>query len=168
MKNIVITNLDNTSGLAVRFTDKDNVYALNDKIEILLSSGTLSLYSGALQLQVSQVRTQGLGQITPPAPHLKTLAQLAAEYDDYEYTVVQTEGTVTPGTTGSTVWGSSASHVSNILTDNGNTAILFVSKYASFVNSPLPTAPVTVRGILQKYNSELQIIIRNLDDVESL
>ncbi len=60
---IVVTSEDNTTGIAIRFSDKDNTYALGDKIEVLLT-GKLTVYAKALQLSVAIINTAKIGNAT--------------------------------------------------------------------------------------------------------
>lgn len=49
---------------------------------------------------------------------------------------------------------------------NQRTVMLYTSNYADFANVALPTGKVNVTGILKRYNSSWELIIRTLDDVE--
>ncbi len=162
-KNWVITSEDNMSGIAIRFSDKDNSYELGDKVEVLLD-GKLQAYKEALQFEVASVKTAkvGTGSITP---RKATAAEINADISKYECCVVTVEGNIT-GPEGAGTYGNKTKHQTNTLTDGGATLDLFVSKYASFVGQPLPTAKVSVTGIAQQYDKKKQLIIRSLDDVK--
>jgi hypothetical protein len=162
-KNLVITAEDNLTGIALRFTDADNTYAMGQKVEILLT-GTLSTYDNALQFQVAKVNTRSIGtaNITPRST---TVANLAENIATFECCVVSTSGVITGGS-GATTYGNATAHQTNTLTDGSNTIDLFVARYATFINDPIPSGTKQVTGIAQSYNNTPQIIIRNLNDVQ--
>ena len=55
----------------------------------------------------------------------------------------------------------------NVLTDiDGNTVIARVSQYAAFASGTIPMLSGTVRGVLTKYGSTFQFMIRTLNDVK--
>ncbi|GAB1415050.1 hypothetical protein MASR2M117_04560 [Paludibacter sp.] len=164
-KNLIITSENNTSGIAIRFTDKDNTYALGDKIEVLLT-GKLTMYENALQLQVAQINTAKIGTATI-TPRTTTIAEIDANVASYEYCVVKVSG-VLAGPTGITVYGNSNTHQNNTLTDGGKSLVAFVAKYSAFIDETIPTETVSVTGIIQKFRETKQIIIRNISDVKKL
>ena len=49
---------------------------------------------------------------------------------------------------------------------DGTTITMRTSNYADFINETLPTGNGNVVGILTRYNSTVQIVIRDLDDVQ--
>ncbi len=53
----------------------------------------------------------------------------------------------------------------SITLSDGTTIIMRTSNYADFINEMLPTGTGDIIGILTRYNSDLQIVIRDLDDV---
>ena len=138
LKNLVITNSDNSEGISVRFSDKDNAYEMNQGVEILVSGATLSMYAGSLQLGVAQLRTQGIGTMEV-VPNVLTVSQLISDYDTYEFTVVQTEGTISASSVSGDKWGSNSAHVTHYLVNGTDSVDLFISKYASFISSTIPT-----------------------------
>ena len=55
----------------------------------------------------------------------------------------------------------------NVLTDvDGNTVIARVSQYATFAGETIPMLSGTVRGVMTKYGSTYQFMIRTLNDVK--
>ena len=50
----------------------------------------------------------------------------------------------------------------------GASIFLYNSQYADFANNILPTGPVNVTGILMRYNSSWELIIRSINDVEEI
>lgn len=170
LKNVIITALDNQSGIMLRLSSNNTTFDLGDKVEIKLE-GTLTQYSGQYQVEVANANVSEVGTATI-TPRTATVSQIAANIASYNYCVVTTEGTIS-GANGATVYGSSSAHTTNTLTDGADHLDLFVSKYATFITSTLPTNRVTVTGIAQSYGTATettsvtnQIIIRNLNDVK--
>lgn len=55
----------------------------------------------------------------------------------------------------------------HIITDvNGNTIILRVSEYSKFAGDLIPSKNGKIRGVLTKYNSDYQFMIRTINDVK--
>ena len=48
------------------------------------------------------------------------------------------------------------------------TTMVYTSNFADFASNPLPQGKVNVTGILKRYNSSWEIIIRSLDDIEEV
>ena len=48
------------------------------------------------------------------------------------------------------------------------TTMVYTSNFADFASNPLPQGKVNVTGILKRYNSSWEIIIRSLDDIEKI
>lgn len=67
---------------------------------------------------------------------------------------------------GSTYADVSASTSRDIILSDGNTVVLRTSNYATFAQNTLPSGTGSVVGILTKYNTTNQIVIRSLDDVD--
>ncbi|MEA4936448.1 MAG: DUF6359 domain-containing protein [Paludibacter sp.] len=162
-KNLVVTSENNLSGIAIRFSDKDNTYSMGDKIEVLLS-GKLTKYAEALQLSVALVNTSKIGTANI-APRTTTIEAVNANLPSFEFCVVTVPGVLT-GPNGATTYGSSSAHQTNVLTNGTNKIDVFVAKYSTFVSESLPSGTVNVTGIVQKYNTTNQLIIRNLNDVK--
>lgn len=61
-----------------------------------------------------------------------------------------------------------AGSVSTYFNELPTTTMVYTSNYADFASNPLPTDTVNVTGILKRYNSSWEIIIRSLDDIEEV
>lgn len=48
------------------------------------------------------------------------------------------------------------------------TTMVYTSNFADFASNPLPKGKVNVTGILKRYNSSWELIIRSLDDIEAI
>lgn len=158
-QNLVLQGDDN-KGIIVRFSATHN-FALGEALEINVGGGVLSQYQGALQVTAGSpsngVKT-GTNLITPKK---MTLAQFVADFDNIESTLVQIENASASTT---------SKFAGNItLTDaSGGSATLFTyntaSTVAAFANDPLPSNVINVVGVASKFNSTLQIQMRNLAD----
>ena len=60
-------------------------------------------------------------------------------------------------------FGGATNH--EITDEFGNTLIVRVSEYASFAANEIPSGSGKIRGVLTKYNSDFQFMIRTLNDV---
>jgi hypothetical protein len=162
-KNLIITALDNQSGMMIRFIADNATLNLGDKVEVKLE-GSLTMYSGQYQLSLANANVVKTGTNTI-TPRVATIEQIAANISSYDYCVVTTEG-VLSGPSAS--YGSSSAHQTDILTDGGNKLDVFVARYSTFVAETMPTARVRITGIAQSYGTDPithQLIIRNLNDV---
>lgn len=61
-----------------------------------------------------------------------------------------------------------AGSVSTYFNELPTTTMVYTSNYADFAANPLPKGKVNVTGILKRYNSSWEIIIRSLDDIEEV
>ena len=48
------------------------------------------------------------------------------------------------------------------------TTMVYTSNFADFASNPLPQGKVNVTGILKRYNNSWELIIRSLDDIETV
>lgn len=158
-QNAVVQGSDN-KGIIVRFSGSHNL-AMNDLVEISVGNAVVSQYQGALQIAVgssSNAKKTGTNVITP---NKMTLKQFTDNFDALESTLVQIDN-ATASTTSK--FGGSIK-----LTDaSGGTATLFTysttSTTATFANDPLPSDVINVVGVASKFNTTLQIQMRNIND----
>ncbi len=171
IKGIVISNVatgmitarniyiqDATAGIQVRFTS-NNTFAVGTEIEINITDAEISTFSGVLQLNNvpnGNAFALGSGSITP---RVATIADINANYDDWEGQLVKI--------TGVTITGTTANYSgTNTLTDATGSMDLFTSSFATFASTPYPTGTVSVTGILTEYNGTKEILIRDVTDVQ--
>lgn len=166
LKNLVVTTEDNTAGIAIRFSDGNNEYAMGDQLEIKLE-GKLTVYGQAAQIEMKKEgNTSKMGTKTI-TPIVTTVEALHSNYDALEFCVVTVEGKLTPEAGKENTYGNSGAHQSNILTSNNSeeNVVVFVSRYSNFIDEALPSKTVAATGILQRFNSTIQLIVRNIDDI---
>jgi hypothetical protein len=169
LKNLTIVSTDNSAGIMVRLTE-NNTYNMGDKIEIALEGLELNHYGLAILLNnVPTVKTQRIATNQTVTPVATTIANVRANYASFESRLVTVTGTITSGGEGKWYSGT-ASGQNNKLTSGADELIMYVTKYATFKDSAVPTGEKTVTGIVGQYSTatatSYQLIIRNLDDVK--
>ncbi|GAB1415087.1 hypothetical protein MASR2M117_04930 [Paludibacter sp.] len=166
LKNLVVTSEDNSSGIAIRFSDGNNEFEMGDKVEIKLE-GRLTAYGQAAQIDMKKTGNTSKMGVKAITPKVTTIEALNSNYNDYEFCVVTVHGKITPEA-GKTNYGSSGAHQSNVLTSNisEDNVVIFVAKFANFVDTPIPSETVSVTGILQRFNATKQLIVRNINDIK--
>jgi hypothetical protein len=154
-QNVVVQ--DATGGVLVRF-DADHGLNLNDEVEIVVSNQELSEYNGLLQVNnvpAANATVTGTGGITPA---IMTIADVMADFDNLESTLVRIENASLSG--GTTYAGALT------LDDGTNSITVYTAGGASFAGATAPTSGQTVAmtAIVGDFNGP-QLAIRNLDDV---
>lgn len=149
---------DSTGGIVVRFTSNHS-YNLNDKVSVDLSGLTLSAFNGLVQVTnvpSSAATAIGTGTITP---RTATIAQINANGQAWESTLLRITGVTITGGSGGTYAGTCT------LNDGTGNMAHFTRSQATFAATAYPTGPVTITGTLGNFNS-LQLQIRNTTDVQ--
>lgn len=109
------------------------------------------------------------GKATPFEPVI-TLTSIPSSANDvpFEYynRLVKIEGAsfVEAGSATYSEANAATSHDINVA--GGGTITLRTSNYADFIDEMLPTGTGTIVGILTRYNNYIQLVIRDLDDVQ--
>ncbi len=148
---------DGAFGVVVRFTEAHS-FDLGEELEVDVSGLQLNEFNGLLQVNnVFLDRATSKGTGTLPAPRVATVAEILANAETWESTLVKVEN--------ATLSGGAIFSGNRTLTDATGSIILYTRSAASFANEPLPTGTVNVTGILAQFN-DYEITIRNLDDVE--
>ncbi len=148
---------DGEFGVVVRFTEAHS-FDLGEELEIDVSGLQLNEFNGLLQVNnVFLDRATSKGTGTLPAPRVATVAEILANAETWESTLVKIENATLSG--GATFSGN------RTLSDGTGQIILYTRSAATFANEPLPTGTVNVTGILAQFN-DYEITIRNLDDIE--
>ena len=154
-RNIVIQ--DGTAGILVRFTGNHS-FALGQDLEITVSGQEISEFNGLLQLNnvpLGNAASQGNG--TLPAPRVATVAELLANGNAWESTLVRiTNATLNGGPT----YGDGFT-----VADGTGSIPTFTFFSASFSGTPIPTTVGTLTAILSDFNG-LQLNMRNIGDAD--
>ena len=149
-------------GITVRFT-ANHAVNLGDKVEINLSGGTLDQFNGLLQvsnLATTTVTTVSSGNSV--TPRVATIAQILANAESWESTLVRVNAATISGTTYGT---------GTTLTDASGTMALYTRTGATFSGSAITSGAVNVVSILGQFDnaapfdSGYQLLMRNLGDV---
>jgi hypothetical protein len=150
---------DATGGILVRFTGA-HTFALGDVLEINVSGVELSEFSKVLQLNVTPngnaVKISSGGTIVP---RIATVAEIKANQDTWESTLVQVKNATISNTAG-TFKGSST------IDDGSATIPMFTATGALFANTALPTGQKTITAIVSDYSTGNQLSIRNTTDIQ--
>lgn len=145
-------------GIVVRFTEA-HPFALGEALEVDVSGLQLNEFNGLLQLNnVFLDRATSKGPTTLPVPRVTTVADILANAETWESTLVKVEN--------ATLSGGAIFSGNRTLSDATGSIILYTRSAASFANEPLPTGTVHVTGILAQFN-DYEITIRSLDDIEN-
>ena len=166
--NLIVTSENNSAGIIVRL-DRPNTYKMGELVEITLEGLELNQYGQAIQLNnVPLNRTRSIGTATV-TPKVTTIANLRANYQTYESTLVTVTGTITSGG-GGTWYSGTGSGQNNKIEKDGSSLVMYVIRAATFKSEVVPTGEKTVTGIVGQYSEKVpqnyQIIIRNLEDVK--
>lgn len=157
--NIVGQNLvlqDATGGIVVRFTDFHNL-PLGTEIEVNVSGQELSEFSGLLQVNnVPLLNVTDLGTGTLPTPREATIAEITANAEEWESTVVKVID--------ANITGGSDFAGSRTVTDATGSIPMFTRNSASFANDALPSGNVELVALVGDFNG-VQLNMRNGDDV---
>lgn len=161
-RNMVVQ--DGDRGIVIRFASSaDNTWALGDSLEILISGQSLSEFGNLLQVgdQVkgNMVQKLGTGNVTP---RVTTIAQIIANFEDWESTLV----TIPQA---NLVSGDNTTYQGTILLNDGSTLTnfpMFTQSYASFATVTAPIGQTkSITGFLYSISSANRISIRRLTDI---
>jgi hypothetical protein len=159
--NITAKNLavqDGVSGIIVRFTANNSTLQLNDSVQIEIGGCQLYYYNGLLEVdQVPNIRASvlGVGSITP---NVVTIAQLMADVNGYQSTLVKL--------TGVTITGTGTFSGNTTVTQGAETIGMYTSSFANFATNALPSGTVDLVGIVNVQNSSPEMKMRNASDVQ--
>ncbi|MEP7265913.1 MAG: DUF5689 domain-containing protein, partial [Bacteroidota bacterium] len=134
-------------------------FNLGDKIKIDISGQSLIEYNGLLEVNdvdISLATITGTGSVTP---RIATIADINANGQTWESTLVTITGVTISGGTAGTYAGST------VLTDATGTLPMFTTAFSAFAGTAYPVTPVSVTGYIGDFNG-LQLNIRNTSDVQ--
>jgi hypothetical protein len=149
---------DGSAGIVVRFTE-NHCYNLGDEIEVEVSGQELSEFNKLLQVNnVPPANAMRLGSGNTVTPRNATIAEINANFDAWESTLVKISAVTISGAT--TNYGGNKT-----LTDATGTIPMFTQNSSAFAAALFPTTPVTITAIVSDFNGK-QVILRNLSDVQ--
>jgi DNA/RNA endonuclease YhcR with UshA esterase domain len=154
-QNIVIQ--DATGGILVRFSAAHS-FNLGDVVKIIITGNSLDEFRKTLQVNnalLTNATKTGSGSITPIQ---LTIAQIRANFDNYESTLVKIKGANFPSGTYSG---------SKVISDNSSSLTLYTAPAATFSGQSMPSTGDII-GYLANFDTVAQLQIRNpLTDVSN-
>jgi len=149
---------DGTAGIVVRFLD-NHCFEVGDVIEVNISGQELSNFHQLVQVNKVPLKNANiLASGLPVTPRTATVAEVNANFDAWESTLVRISGV--------TVTGGGVNYAySHTVTDATGNIPLFTQSYAAFALQPIPTGTVTLTAIISDYDGK-QLILRGLGDVQ--
>lgn len=153
-RNLVIQ--DTSGGIVVRFT-ANHSFTLGQEVEVNVGGQELSEFRGLLQVNsVANNLATALGNGTLPTPREATAAQVVANAEAWESTLVKIKNaTIASGTYSG----------SKNVTDASGTVVLFTRTQATFASQNVPTSAVEITAVVSQFDTP-QLIIRNTTDVK--
>lgn len=153
--NVVVQ--DGDFGIVVRFTD-ENTFELGDEIEVDISNMELSDFNGLVQVNaVPNANATKIGDGPLPTPRDATIAEILANSDDWQSTLVRIEDV--------TITGAATYNGTTTVSDVTGSLPMFTRGDATFANTNVPADEVIMTAIVSEFN-EPQVFIRSIDDIE--
>jgi hypothetical protein len=160
---------DETGGIQINFLNPGGLH-LGDSIRIYLKGGTVDDYGSLYQVknldQGKNIVKIATGKFIQPV--VATLAELSANLEHYESTLVRIDSVQFVDTTGVTFADSvNREDMNRDLEDiTGQTIIVRTSGYADFANRVLPYGSGSITAIFTRYNTDAQLVIRDYNEVQ--
>ncbi|NJO86556.1 MAG: hypothetical protein HC821_00215 [Lewinella sp.] len=147
---------DGNAGITVRFA-ANHTFPIGTDLEVAVSGLELSEFNGLLQVNnvpLANAGSQGAG--TLPTPRSTTVAQLLANAEAWESTLVKIDPAAL---TGAATLGNNLT-----VTDPSGSVSLFTFNTATFASTPVPSGNIALTAIVSSFNGP-QLVIRNASDV---
>ena len=167
LKNIIIQ--DETAGIMVRLTSNNTDFLSGDVVEVKIQDQSLEQYNGLLQLNnVPVENVTETAQGTLPEAKVISAAQLLT--GDYESQYVAVENVqVVEADLGKT-WVTGGNNTSiTIESATGETFVVYSARYSdALAAATVPDGSGTLKGIAQRFNSNIQIMLASTEDYAGL
>ena len=167
LKNIIIQ--DETAGIMVRLTSNNTDFLSGDVVEVKIQGQTLEQYNGLLQINnLPNENVIEIAQGTLPEAKVISAAQLLT--GDYESQYVAVENVqVVEADLGKT-WVTGGNNTSiTIESATGETFVVYSARYSDILaEATVPEGSGTLKGIAQRFNSNIQIMLASTDDYAGL
>lgn len=162
-KNLILQ--DGMKGIVLRFTSS-HPFAQGDSILVNVKGAFLIDFNSWLQVSganfpISNAALKSTNKNVNP--RILTIAQINANFENYESTLVKI---IAATASGGAYYTKATSNTSRTLTDGTGAMILFTAKSATFGNSPLPLGAHSWTGILSQFGVDKHFSIRNESDVQ--
>jgi len=149
---------DGTAGIIVRFSES-HPYQLGEQLTITVRGLELSEFRTLLQINnvpLTAVTSSSAG--TLPAPRVTTVAEILANGEAWESTVVQINN--------ATISGSNTFEGTTMVADGTGTISMFTRGAADFSGNAVPANPVTLTGLVSEFDGSYQVGLRNAGDIQ--
>lgn len=159
---------DESGAVQLRFS-ADHTFAFGDKLQLDLSGVKVGAYNQAVQLSVANENAAIVSTGNTVTPKAVTMADFLA--NKYEGQYVALEGVQVVEADLAKTWGDATnnSHVSINMEDaEGNTFVVFSSKYSTFGATAVGQGSGTIKGISAKNNATIQLIFAQESDFAGL
>ena len=176
ISNMDLNNLTSKKGLYVQdetgalqfYLAANHEFAFGTKVKIDLTTATLGSYNGAVQ--VSGVALDKITVVsTDNAVEAKTVSMADFLANKYEGQYIALEGVQVASADLTKTWVMGGAHTSITMEDaNGNSFVVFSSKYASYGTETVAQGAGTLKGISSINNGNMQIIFAQTSDYAGL
>ena len=176
ISNMDLNNLTSKKGMYVQdatgalqfYLAANHSFAFGTKVRIDLTSATLGSYNGAVQ--VSGVALDKITEVsTGNAVEAKVVSMADFLANKYEGQYIALEGVQVAESDLSKTWVMGGAHTSINMEDaNGNTFVVFSSKYATYGSETVAQGAGTIKGISSINNGNIQIIFAQSSDFAGL
>ena len=158
---------DETAGLQF-YLAANHTFAFGDKVRVDVSGVTVGQYNGAVQvsgLALDKITKISSGNTV--TPKTVTIADFLA--NKYEGQYIALEGVQVADSDLSNTFVMGGAHTSiNMVDANGNTFVVFSSKYATYGTQTVPQGSGVIKGISSINNGTMQIIFSQASDYAGL
>ena len=167
LKNIIIQ--DETAGIMVRLTSNNTDFLSGDVVEVKIQGLSLEQYNGLLQLNnVPVENVTETAQGTLPEAKVISAAQLLT--GDYESQYVAVENVQVVDSDLGKTWVTGGTNTSiTIESATGETFVVYSARYSdALAAATVPDGSGTLKGIAQRFNDNIQIMLASTDDYAGL
>ena len=167
LKNIIIQ--DETAGIMVRLTSNNTDFLSGDVVEVKIQGQSLEQYNGLLQLNnVPVENVTETAQGTLPEAKVISAAQLLTGDYESQYVAVENVQVVENDRGKSWVTGGNNTSITFEST-TGETFVVYSSEYSDALASvTVPDGSGTLKGIVQRFNASIQLMLASTDDYAGL
>jgi len=156
--NIVLQDGDRGIKLYFGSSAATSNFTMGDSLVVDVTGGTLQEYNGAMEISLSSSALPSAAIATGKmiTPKELTVADIASQLPDIEYTLVTVKDATVPGGTFSG---------NKTLTDATGSMTLYTSSSATFASDALPTTAKTYTGYCTLFGSTKELMLRNTNDI---
>ncbi len=149
---------DGTAGIIVRFSE-DHPYVLGDELTITIRGVELSEFRTLLQLNnVSLNAVTNVTAGTVPTPRIATVAEINANGEAWESTLVRINN--------ASISGNTTFDGNTTVSDGTGNIIMYTRGAASFSGTSVPGMAVELTAVVSEFDGTRQLNMRNAGDVK--